>query len=477
MPRSILWSYLLIAVTITGCAQGRDAHLADTYQQQQLAKAVEQNQVWDGNKDWLLAKLPQAALCAQRVIAAFSTYPGSKKLRDSEYSQSDYDKLLEFMRTELREYRVQRPPESAGHLILIDGDAAYLYDMIHLDFLGVASLEKGLFFAVSDVPLERSDDRSFAFVANGKTDSTTSWYLFRRNVLDQDQVGGQDLGTYSISRVELDRAGVAKQVDFLTPQRRDERELAQQGMTWRNRAEMKAVQFCSNKQGTRDGSQNQGFRGRRGGMGNRSAANTGATENSHDATSGSDSTVTEPLNGQTRLNCRTGTGYILIDNGITAEVSSFLRNREGDFSPVIGTTSKEIIGGTMMFIYPTDTAQRSSTKDNRDREITLEYKSTNGSNRLNLNLSPDKGVTGASLVLPGDWYKILGKEVTRSELGDLFIHAYRDCAIKDSQGVCKSVPELFVSLLNTSMAQDLVSYISEHYTKPESFTGKNRFIK
>ena len=470
MPKSGFWSYLLIATILAGCARGRDAHLSDKYQQEQLAKAAVQNQVWDGNKDWLLAKLPQASLIAQRVTSVFSAYPDNKKLRSSEYIKSDYDKLFDYMHRELKEYRVQRPSQSAGHLVLIDGDAAYLFDMIHLEFLGIANLEKMLFFAASDVPLERSDDRSFAFVANGKTDTTTSWFLFRRDVIEQDQVGGQDLGTYSLSRAELDRAGVAKQADFLTPQQREEREMAQQGLTWRRRAEMKVVQLCRIQQGARDGSKKQGGHGKRGGMGNRSAANGGAAENPTDATPSPNSSVTEPLRGHANLNCRTGTGYILIDNGISAEVASISRSREGVTSPVISTTSKEITGGTMTYSYATDAAG-SSIWDMPGKDMTLEFKSADGSNKLNLNLSLDKGVTGASLILPGEWYpgsgyKILGENVTRSEFGDLFIHAYRDCAIKDSQGACKSVPELFVSLLNAGMAQDLVNYISEHYTKP-----------
>ena len=467
MSKSLPWSYLLISVVLAGCAQGRDAHLADTYQQQQLAKAAEQKQVWEGNKDWLLAKLPQAALIAQRVTAAFRAYPDSKQLRSSEYRKSDYDKLFDFMRDELRGYQAQRPPESAGRLVLNDGDAAYLFDMVHVEFLGIASLEKGLYFAASDVPLERSDDRSFAFAADGKTDTTTSWYLFRRNIMVQDQAGGQDLGTYSISRAELDKVGVAKQIDFLTPQQREERELAQQGVVWRNRAEMKVVQFCSSKQGAREGSKKQGGHGRRGGMGSRSAA----AENSTDSASGPDHTGTEPLKGETKLNCRTGTGYIRLDNYITAEVSSITKNREGDLSPIISSTSKEIPGGTMMYSYPADTAQGSSMWDNNGREMTLVFKSADGSNKLNLNLSAGKGVTGAALVLPGDWEKILGKDVTRSELGDLFIRAYRDCALKDSQDACKSVPGLFVSLLNAGMVQDLVSYIGEHYTRSAASTG------
>jgi len=411
---------------------------------------------------------------AQRVTAAVKAYPDNKNLRSSEYQKSDYDKLFDFMREKLRGYQVQRPPESAGHLVLIDGDAAYLFDMIHLGFLGVASLDKGLYFAASDVPLERSDDRSFAFVADGKTDTTTSWYLFRRNVLEQDQAGGQDLGTYSVSRGELDRAGVAKQVDFLTPQQREEHELAQQGVTWRNRAEMKVVQFCSSKQGVQDGSKKQGGHGKRGGMGSRSAANGATVGNQTDASSSPDGMVTDPQKGTTALSCRTGTGAILIDSGTTAEVSSIFRNREGSLSPTISTVSKEIAGGTMTYSYPTETtAQGSSTGETRGREIFLEFKSTNGSNKLNLNLSPGKGVTAASLVLPGDWYNFLGKEVTRSEFGDLFIRAYRDCAIKDRQDACKRMPELFTSLLNASMAQDLVSYIGEHYTKPANSSGKN----
>jgi hypothetical protein len=469
ITRSACWGCLLLAVTLSGCARDRDVHLADN--NRQLALAAEQNQVWEGNKGWLLGKLPQAARISQRVTTACKAYPGSKKLRASEYRRGDYDNLFDFMRAELPQYRVQRPPESPGHLILIEGDTAYLYDMIHLEFSGVANLATGLFFVAPDVPLERSDDRSFAFVANGKTDTTTSWYLFRRNILEQDQIGGQDLGSYRLSRAELDSAGVPRQLDFLTPQQREERELAQQGTAWRYRAETRVAQFCS-KQEARDGSKKSGGHGRRGGLGNRPAA-SGTGETPAEASSGSDSTVTESQKGQARLNCRTGSGYILIDSGITAEVSNLLRNREGELSPLISSTSKEMTGATMTYSYPGDTAQGSSIWDGRAGEITLEFKSSDGGNQLNLNLSPDKGITGASLVLQGDWHTLLRKEVSRSELGDLFIRAYRDCAIKNRQDTCKSVPELFVSMLNAGMAQDLVSYISEHYIEPAHAAKKN----
>ena len=457
-----------MAGLLAGCAQGRDAHLADQLQQQQRPEvAAGQNQLWAGNRGWLLAKLPRAAGSAQRVISVFNSYPDSKKLRASQFRKGDYDLLFDFMRGKLGEYRLQRTAESASHFALVEGDVAYLFDMNHLEFSGVANLEKGLFFAASDVPLERSDERSFAFVADGKTDTATSWTLYRRNILQQDHVAAQDLGTYSISGAELVGAGVAKQVDFLTPQQRAERELAQQGLLWRHRAEMKAVQLCGS-QGARDGSKKQGGRGKRGGMGNRAPAGGGAAETSTEAVPGSENATTDPVSGQAKLNCRAGSGYLLTDDGISAEITSLPRSREGDPSPVVGSASKVITGATMRYRYAHDPAQGLSAWDQPGKEMVLEFKSADDSNKLSLNLRPDTGVSGASLVLPGEWYvgtgyKLSGRVLTRSEFGMLFMRAYRDCAIKDSQGACKSIPELFVSLLNAGMAQDLVGYLSEHY--------------
>jgi hypothetical protein len=63
-----------------------------------------------------------------------------------------------------------------------------------------------------------------------------------------------------------------------------------------------------------------------------------------------------------------------------------------------------------------------------------------------------------TLLVPGNWYtgrdyNISGVQVSRSGFAALFIRAYRDCAIRDSQGACKSIPDLFVGLLNAGMAQ------------------------
>ena len=462
--------YLVFLAALAGCAQGRVAQLTDQDRQRLPVNEAEQNALWEGNKEWLLKKLPQAALSAQRVTAVFNSYSGGKKPRDSRYDKGDYDKLFDFMRGKLGEYRMARSAkgeESDGQFALIDGDAAYLFDLTHREFSGVANLEKMLFFAVSDVPLERSDDRSFAFVANGKSDATTSWSLFRRNTLSQNQGEAHDLGSHTLNRVELDKAGVAKQIDFLTPQQRAERELARQGLIWRSRAERKAVQLCSGQQG-RDGAKKQGGHSKHGGMGNRSPAGDGTSEGSAYPAFGSDNTTAEPSKGSGRLNCRTGSGNLQTDDGIVAEVSGLGRSRDGNLNPVVRSTSMSMTGATMTYSYDNNAGQNDPLWNQSGSEMELALKSVDGSNKLNLKLRPDTGVIDGSLVLPGEWYQgpgysIAGKNVSNSEFAQLFMRAYRDCAIRDSQGACKDIPGLFVSLLNAGMAQDLVTYIGGHY--------------
>ena len=468
MRTARFWCYLIIAVALAGCAQTRDAHLADQNAQKWSAKEAEQNELWSANKGWLLASLPQAGLAANRVTAAFNSYSGSKKLRSAQYQTDDYDKLFAFLSGRLSGYRLARPPESAGHLVLIDGSAAYFFDLIHREFSGVASIEKGLFFAVQDVPLERSDARSFAFVADDQTDATTSWSLYRRNVLEPDRGDQQNPESHIVTRAELDSAGVARQVDLLTPQERGERQLARQGLTWLKKAELKAVQLCGG-QGARDASK-KGGHGKHGGGRNRPAADSGNSESAAGSASASDTTTSGTSSGATRLNCRTGSGYLVTDDGISAQVAGLRRSGDGNVDPLISSTSKAITGGTMTFRYGGDPVQMSPFSDQSAINLELELKSADGGNKLTLNLRPDTGAGSGTLLVPGDWYTgrdydISGMQVSRSGFAALFIRAYRDCAIRDSQGACKSIPDLFVGLLNAGMAQDLVSYIGAHYTK------------
>jgi hypothetical protein len=100
--------------------------------------------------------------------------------------------------------------------------------------------------------------------------------------------------------------------------------------------------------------------------------------------------------------------------------------------------------------------------------MVLDIESMKSSNKLSLSLRPDTGIGYGSLVLTGDWYdasasRILGKKLSNSEFASLFIRVYRDCAIKDSQGACKNIPDLFMSMLNPLIAQDIMKYMADNY--------------
>ena len=92
-----------------------------------------------------------------------------------------------------------------------------------------------------------------------------------------------------------------------------------------------------------------------------------------------------------------------------------------------------------------------------------------GGNKLSLSLSLDTGIGYGSLVL-GDSdessSRILGKNLSKAEFASLFISIYRDCVIKDSQGTCKSIPDLFMSMLNPLIAQDIMKYMADNYLSP-----------
>ena len=56
-----------------------------------------------------------------------------------------------------------------------------------------------------------------------------------------------------------------------------------------------------------------------------------------------------------------------------------------------------------------------------------------------------------------------GKDISTTEFATFFIRACRDCAMKNSQGACKSIPDVFMSFINPLIAEEFVQYISEHY--------------
>jgi hypothetical protein len=177
--------------------------------------------------------------------------------------------------------------------------------------------------------------------------------------------------------------------------------------------------------------------------------------------------MAEALQGKAHLNCNAGSGYVVTEEGIAAEVYKLIRSNEGT-DAIISATAKEIPGGVIQYKYPVERERSDIMKPDAGKDMILQLESMNGSNRLNLNLRVDTGVSSGTLMLAGDWYvgnsyRIRGKNITTTEFATLFLRAYRDCAMKNSQGTCKSVPDLFMSLLNPLIAEEYVQYISDHY--------------
>ena len=459
-------AYLFVGYILTGCAMYNADRFTDAQLQEWAAKeVVKQDKLWQVNKAWLLARLPKAVEIAQSVIAGLDAYTGNKNVQSSENAKACYDKLIDFMRPRLSNYRLEQVPEEMGCFALIDGDAAYVFSLKRLEFSGIANLSKGLYFVPSDVPLHRTEARSFAFVANGKTDEKTVWSIYQRNILEKDQVLSPDLGLHAINSAELEAAGVARQTDRLTSQQRAELELAREGMAWLERAQVKAAQLCNSRQEIRDNQNKQGKRGNRLGKRSHDKENLATTS---DFTAGLNGNMVEALESKAPLNCSTGMGYVQIGNGIAAEVSRIIKYKEANVEAIIASAAKEIPNGIMRYSYSTDPSQKNWLTGQSDQDAVLEIRNVKGTHRLILNLRRDTGVDTGSLVLPGDWYmgnsyRIAGKDLSNAEFASLFIRAYRDCAMKDDQGECKSIPELFISLLNPPTAQKYVQYITDKY--------------
>lgn len=458
-------TYLLLAVVLAGCSKFTTPHLADVEQRQQAMHEAERGRLWEYNKAWLLSRLPRAVEISHQVITALDDYPGNKNVHSQEFSKADCEKIVDVMRHTLSGYRFVQMPDGLGYFALIEGDAAYVFDIENLNYTGVANLDKGLYFTVSDAPLLRSDGRSFAFAADDKTDTTTDWALYQRNILEMEQGKSSNLGMHTIIRAELDAAGVAKQTDLLTPPQRGERELAKQGIAWRKRAQRKAVELCGRQLETRNEAPKHSGLGGRTGKHSRNVANEPKPEGS---STGFTSTMAEALQGKAHLNCGSGTGYVLTEDGIAAEVKRLVKSGNGFMDVIIAATAREITGGTMRFNYPVSELQVNGLGEEIGQEMVLEIESMKGGNKLSLSLRPDTGVGAGYLVLGNDWYdgsasRILGKNLSKAEFASLFIRVYRDCAIKDSQGACKNIPDLFMSMLNPLIAQDIMKYMADNY--------------
>ena len=459
-----LLTFLLLAGLLAGCSKLTPPHLTDVEQQQTVHEA-EKERLWDYNKAWLLARLPRADEVARQVIMALDDYPGSKNVHSQEFSKADCKKMVDVMRHTLSGYRFVQLPDGPGYFALIEGDAAYVFDIENFNFSGVANLDKGLYFTVSDVPLERSDGRSFAFVADNKTDTTTDWALYQRNILEMAQWKSSTLGMHTIIRAELDAAGVAKQTDLLTPQQRGERELAKQGIAWRKRAQRKAIEMCSSQLESRsEGPKHGGL----GGRSDRHSRNAASNPTAAGSSTGFTNNMAEALQGKAHLNCSSGTGYVLTEDGIAAEVKRLVKSGNSYMEVIIAATAREIPGGTMRFNYPVSQLQVNALGEEIGQEMVLEIESMKGGNKLSLSLRPDTGIGYGSLLLTGDsddgsTSRILGKNLSKAEFASLFIRVYRDCAIKDSQGACKNIPDLFMSMLNPLIAQDIMKYMADNY--------------
>jgi hypothetical protein len=266
-----------------------------------------------------------------------------------------------------------------------------------------------------------------------------------------------------VAQAELDAPGVPKQIDQYTLQQRYERELAKQGMAWRRRAQMKAITLCSSKSDQGNGSRKPDGRGGRG-KHNRTTSPDPTTAVS---TSAAATTMAEALQGKAHLNCSAGSGYVVTEEGIAAEVYRLISNKEGP-DAIIAATAKGIPGGYILFKYPVGRESTDILNPDAGWDLILEIETIDGSSRLILNLRVDTGVSTGSLTLAGDWsrgtgYRIGDKDISNAEFTTFFIRAFRDCAMKDSQGICKNIPDLFMSLQNPLIAEEFVQYISGHY--------------
>ena len=458
---SRLAMYAAIVTGLAGCNGMKAVHSSDNVDQKLVMQKDEREKLWQDNKDWLLSRMPKAGSLVRDIVSAL------EETTDSRHSCSGSvddgcDKLLNLVRQKMSLYRLLQLPDEHMRFALLDGDTAYVFRISDWTFSGIANLATAIYFTAPDVPLKRTDGRTFAFVADDKNDMTTLWKIYRRNILHSER-DVPLLGEYTLTRAELDAAGVPKQIDLLTPQQREERELAKQGRVWRKRAQMLAIRICSDKQEQRSGSRKADGRGGRG-KHNRTASPESTTSGSTPLYA---MTMAEALQGKAHLNCNAGSGYLVTEDGIAAEVYRLIKSKEG-IDAIIAATAMEIPNGILQYRYPADQDNNDILKPDAGKEMILQIKPMKGSNELTLRLNADTGISAGFLVLAGEWYldpdyRIQGKNISNSEFSTLFIRAFRDCAMKDAQGSCRSLPDLFMSLQNPLIAKEYVQYLLDHY--------------
>jgi len=447
--------YIIIAASLAGCAGMTAARTVPNQTAQDDGKEAP----WGDHKGWLLTRLPKAEHLVQDMQLALRDYPG-KDTCLSDGTEAGCNELLGFLGKSMGQYEVRLLPEGMGQgrFAIFDADAAYVFRMTDRTFSGIADLPRALYFTVSNVPLRRSDGRSFAFVADEQSDATSLWTLYKRTIFENVSTA-IPVGEYTLTRSELDAAGVPKQIDLLTPQLRSERELVKQGMMWQRKTQLEASRICSITS-----EHNMSKKGGGKGKHNHAAVSepTAAAQSSASTT-----TMADALQGKAHLNCKTGTGYVVTPDGVVGEVYRLKRDKDGT-DAVISSTAKEIPGGVIRYKYPVGQESFNYLPSDVYRDMVMQLETMKGDIKLELNLQAESGAAPRSLILPGVWYsnsgyRIQGKDMSNLEFATLFIRAFRDCAIKDSQGNCKNIPDLFMSFLNSNNADEFVKFVSTHY--------------
>lgn len=452
---------IVIVASLAGCSGITSVRPASEEPEHQKGFPSSQDASMVEHKRWLLAQLPQAEHLIQDILLALHDYP-DKETCSPDTTAVGCNKLLGFLGQRMSPHELRQLPEGfgRGRFALVDGDTAYLFRITDWTFSGIANVANGLYFTISDIPLKRTDGLSFAFVADGDTDATSRWTLYHRAITDNNPAA-LPAGEFVLTRAELDAAGVSKQIDLLSQQQREERSLARQGLVWQRRTKMAAIGICSNASDQKI-SQKPGGRGKR--NHNRSSA---PETNQADSSPVSPTTMEDALQGKAHLNCRAGTGFVVTPDGIAGEVYRLIRDKDG-INPVISATAKEIPGGVMRYQYRNAQEGFDVFQQTASNGLQMYIETQKAENKLTLNLLADSGASAGSLVISGDWYlkpgyRLHGKYVSNEEFAAYFLRAYRDCVMKDSQGICKSLPNFFMSFENPLIVDEFMQYVSDHY--------------
>ena len=461
----LLSLFIVISVCLTGCAGITTSQTVPN----QAVREYGKDALWRSHKAWLLSRLPKAEHLAQDILLALHDNP-DKGACIPDSTDAGCNRLIVLLTQRMGQFKVQMLPEriGQGRFALIDADTAYVFRITDWTFSGIADLSGSLYFTVSNVPLRRADGLSFIFASDEQNDTPSTWSLYQRNIFEKAETS-LPVGEYKLTRPELDSVGVTKQIDLLTPQQRSERELAKQGMNWQRRTQMEAIKVCSGKP-----EQNMSKKGA--GRGKHSHA----TLPESTSTAMPDiayTTMAEALKGKAYLNCKTGSGFVVTPDGIVGEVYRLVRDNDGA-DAIISATAKETIGGVIRYRYPVRQDNLNVLQPDATKDMIMQIETMKGDIKLELNLRADIGASAGLLLLPGDWYRnpgyrIQGKDISNTEFASLFLRTFRDCAMKDSQGICKTIPDLFMSFLNSSNSDEFVKYMSSHYFTVSGVTGNN----